>query len=243
MLIKNSKDFYVLDSFVRIKGLVHGFSTRKFGAMKSGSLKKIFALKLFTKVLNVKGEDVVGMNQVHSNNVVWVNRGDQNSIIDKTDGLLTKEPGIFLYATMADCLPIIFYDRKKKFLGIAHAGWRGLLLGIPGVLVDKMVEKGADLKNILVGIGPSIRACCYNISRERANLFIKKFPELVKEILIIKEDKIFLDLQKLAILQLLARGIKRENIDDGNICTTDTSLFYSYRKGDRDCLAAIVGRI
>ena len=41
------------------------------------------------------------------------------------DGLITNAPGVLLAVKVADCLPVIVADRKRKAVGIFHAGWRG----------------------------------------------------------------------------------------------------------------------
>ena len=238
------KDVYFLENFKNIPGLVHGISTKIFGGMKKGDRKTLTDFEVFADRLNIGAEDIVGMNQVHGRSVTWVGDREKGHILKRTDGLLSTKKNVFLCATAADCLPILFYDTQMGYFGAAHAGWKGLLLEIPVVMIKEFVKKGSDPSNIVVGIGPSIGVCCYEVDGERAVLFTKQFKDAGEEFVIERNGRTFLDLQKLAVWQLTQSGVQQKQIEVVNLCTADNNeLFYSYRKGDKDCFAAIIGRV
>jgi YfiH family protein len=184
----------------------------------------------FLKTLSITPDKTVRMHQVHSNTVAWVDSKDAGNVKENTDGLLTQEKNLFLCVVTADCIPLLFFDKKKEYSGVAHAGWKGIYSEIIKMLTRQMKSLGSNPSDIIVGIGPCIRSCCYAISEERAEQFKKKFaPEtgFLKQ----QDEKIFLDLPYLAKRQLDAAGIPEHNIEDTLLCTADdTKKCYSYRK-------------
>ena len=87
-------------------------------------------------------------------------------------------------------------------------------------------------EDIIFGLGPSIKACCFEVQEDVASLFRKRFGES----LIIKRDgKIFVDLSMACLMQLKKLGIPAENITLSKHCTyCNPELFYSYRRDKKD---------
>lgn len=240
-----NKDIYLLKSFSKIERLVHGFSTIAIGDIKKNDKNSLI---LLSQVLNISDGKLVGMNQVHGKNIGWVTHTNCGSILKETDGVFTKQKGLFLYGTFADCVPVLFYDKRRRIVGIAHVGWKGILLKIAKKAVLQMIKNGSRLSDIFIGIGPSIRVCCYNIDKERALLFKSKFPKIKDLIIQKRKGKFFLDLQTLLKFQLYSMGIKKSNIEDIGICTKESKDFYSNRRdhiegGDCKVFAAIIGKV
>src|SRR5258708_222832 len=121
------KGTYQFQNLLAYKTLLHGVSSKAFGSMKNIETLQIdrIALTMFAKTLGVTN-DVVCMKQIHSGTVSFVADTKQLRIAD-TDGLVTDKKNIPLAVLTADCLPILFYDPKKEAIGIAHAGYKGLL--------------------------------------------------------------------------------------------------------------------
>ena len=58
----------------------------------------------------------------------------------------------------------LFFDLKKKVIGVAHAGWKGTIRMVAQNTVKVLKEKFNCLPDdILVGFGPAIGPCCYEI--------------------------------------------------------------------------------
>jgi len=90
----------------------------------------------------------------------------------KADAIITRERGVTLALSFADCVPLVFYDPLQKVLGMAHAGWRSTARGIVAATVEAMSEQfGCKPHDIYVGIGPSIGPCCYEVSEQVQQLF------------------------------------------------------------------------
>jgi len=221
------------ENLSKFSNLTHGFSTRFFGDMRSSHHLYPQAIDKFTKTLEISQQQLVKMNQVHGNRVYLATKKDCGKVIPDTDGLISKEKDIFLGVITADCIPLLFYDPVNHLTAAVHAGWRGLFNEIIKVAVSDLFSKGSNAKDIIVGIGPCIKVCCYSIPKERADQFIEKFPNWEK--FISKRDyKLFFDLVSVANDQLQSLGISAENIEDGDYCTFDHEDVYSYRREGED---------
>ena len=123
---------------------------------------------------------------------------------------------------------MIFYDKKMGIVGIAHAGYKGILKGIIKNIVLSFKKLGSNTKNILVAIGPSINVCCYDVSIERVEMFENAYKGIKTHK--IRNGKYFLNLKNIALENLLAQGIRKNNIEISPICTKDNlNRFFSFR--------------
>ncbi len=200
---------YKFSKFKSNNKIASGISTKDFGSMKNED-NSINGknLEIFLKSLG-SGENVVRMRQIHSGNVEVVTN-NVKSPIENTDGLITDKKNVSLCVLTADCLPIVFYDIQKQVIGIAHGGRKGLQSGIIENIVEKFKNDfKSDSADIIAGVGPGIEKKCYEVDGE------------------------LIDIRKWANDLLLKEGIKRENIENLEICTKcDSEEFYSYRGGD-----------
>lgn len=201
--------------------------------------------KVLFESLNINFSSSVFCQQIHGNNVYVVDAGDAGKGsesyeggISETDALITNLPNICLALLVADCVPIIFYDKSQKVVGVAHAGWRGTMLNISGKTVQKMVsEFGTDPKDILVVIGPSIGQNCFEIGDE---VTTAAKENMLEKFLIYKNDKIYLDLWEANREQVVLSGIPPENIEISGICNHCSEDYFSFRR-DKDARRFITG--
>ena len=106
-----------------------------------------------------------------------------------------------------------------------HAGWRGIEKRIIPDTVNKMIQKGGSRMGIIAFIGPSIRQCCFEIGPEVS----KKFP--IDCLINGNRDRSFLDLQRVAINQLLSTQVLEKNILASEECTKcNPDKYFSYRR-------------
>ncbi len=227
-MIKNNVFYF--DSFLQFPNLTHAVSTRFFGSMKEHGVIKFPAINSFLTDIKMPNARIVLAEQIHGGVVEVLNEIPGKKIIPKADSLITAKKNIILGVLTADCLPVLFYDRNKKIIGASHAGFKGLSKLIIKHVIDQLKNLGSNPKDIVVCIGPGIGACCYTVSKDRIDMFKKKFP-LYNGWYREEKEQFFLDLKKIARLNLEKQGILSENIYDANICTYDHSrTYFSYRK-------------
>jgi YfiH family protein len=171
------------------------------------------------------------------------------------DGLVTNIPGVIVAVQAADCLPIILADRKRRAVGVFHAGWRGTVQRIVEKGVGEMRKCfGSDPRHLVAAIGPGVQGCCYEVGDEVRTRFDAQFAYAetlfreVKESDPVREKypllfltarapghselpvKLFLDLVEANRRQLLDAGVPAMNIDTTALCTAcHTDLLFSFR--------------
>ena len=198
--------------------------------------------KRFVQSLGFSINDIVTPNQIHGDKVFRVDdnyRGcgcaNYADSIPETDALITNTPELPLMLCFADCVPIFFVDVKNYAIGLAHGGWKGTLKKIAAKTLLRMQEEfGTQPKDCLIGIAPSIGACCYEVGGEVVDKCKEAFPKNHEELLIRLDDKVYLDLWQANVLALMEVGVPQENIDVASKCTCcESSWYFSYRAAQR----------
>jgi len=179
-----------------------------------------------SKKYNFDINKLISMNQVHGNNVEIV---DENSplIIDNCDGIITNQKGLTLMVMVADCIPILFFDKFKGVIAAVHAGRNSTFQKISEVTALKMKNKfGCEFENIEVVMGPSIQKCCYEVDEKLANIVKVNFGCEF-------EKNRYIDLQGINKKQLNDLGIR--NIINTNSCTKCSGVDYFSYRIDKNC--------
>lgn len=193
--------------------------------------------KIFAQSLGFELEDIVTPNQVHGDKIfhaeeIHRGRGSQSyaDSISETDALITNVKNLPLMLCFADCVPIMFVDTENFAVGIAHGGWKGTLNRIAAKTFLAMQNNfGTTAENCLVGIGPSIGACCYEVGANVVETCKKNFPNH-DELIINRDGKNFLDLWAANKIQLMEVGLPAQNIDVAGECTCcNSNWYFSYR--------------
>ncbi|MBI3020591.1 MAG: peptidoglycan editing factor PgeF [Candidatus Omnitrophica bacterium] len=167
----------------------------------------------------------VAAGQVHGGSVAMVGRyADTMGTVTGCDALLTPTPGVMLLARTADCLPIFFADPSRGIVGIAHAGWRGLVACLPARVVATFRHAYHSAVDTLhVAVGPAIRACCYEVGPE----LVEWFKPFVQD----RGGRRTCDLVGAARAQLAQCGVRPDRILDSQRCTAcETQHWYSLRR-------------
>lgn len=149
--------------------------------------------QLFFDSLGVGTLALAGLRQIHSSLVYRVRSESSGSLeynpsgcapahvesqsrLPSGDALLTDQPGILLSVQTADCLPILLVDPARRAVAAVHAGWRGLLQRIAEKTVGEMQRVfHSRPEELRAAIGPSIRACCYEVGQEVVEAFRGRF--------------------------------------------------------------------
>ena len=132
------------------------------------------------------------------------------------DAVITDIPRLPIGILTADCVPILIYDKQKKMVAAIHAGWKGAYKGIISKVINFMVKKGCEKKNIIAVIGPCIAQKNYNVKEDFKRKFLKK-DKRNKVFFKKRKNLIYFDLSKYVKLQL--KLMKITNLDTINIDT------------------------
>lgn len=259
------------ETLTRLPWLIHAFSTRTGGVSRvyGGNALNLGFTKddsrasvernreLFLKELGAVTRDktwpLITVRQIHSDLIHRVDRVPDHPL--PGDGLITDTPELVLAVLAADCIPVIIADKRRRAIGVFHAGWRGT--------VKRIIEKGigemrmhfaSDPRDLVAAIGPGVQQCCYEVGEEVRTQFEAQFAHGASLFREVKESdpvrekypllfltarapghselpvKLFLDLVEANRRQLLDAGVLAQNIDASAPCTAcHTDLLFSHR--------------
>ena len=162
------------------------------------------------------------------------------------DGLIGNKCNQNLWVYTADCMPILFADKRTRNVAALHCGRKGLENKIINNLVKIFDNLGTSRDDIIVAIGPSISKEHYLIDKRTLKEFYRKTENKKTTVDLTKTEKdhcfsnsnklkernlIQLDLKESAYRQLLSEHIPHTNIDISNLCTFKlTNEFNSWRR-------------
>lgn len=157
--------------------------------------------------------------QIHGNRVALVGDIGCSYPVEGVDGLFcggVADCCLGIY--VADCAAVWVYDTVSGARGLVHSGKQGTAQNIVGELLERMYKTlGVKASDCIAVISPCIRKPHYEV-------------DIAEEI----------------HKQLIAAGIKEENIVDSGLNTAeDLNTFYSYRmeKGSTGRMLALFGRV
>jgi copper oxidase (laccase) domain-containing protein len=105
--------------------------------------------------------------QVHGAQVAWHEGGTGWIQLDGVDGHATRQPGLLLTVTVADCIPVYLVAPERRGVALLHCGWRGTAGGILRTGVETLVEgSGCPPDSIVMHCGVGICGSCYEVGRE-----------------------------------------------------------------------------
>ena len=181
---------------------------------------------------------IVWMKQIHGKRVVEVGSSDKAELAD-TDACWTRERGIGLAVLTADCLPVVITSEIRDWLGIAHAGWRGLASGIIGELISCYSYSSSEL---VAWIGPSISKEKYEVGQEVWSIFDEQHSDsLLMDSSDSSPGKRFLNLVAVAESQLIEAGVVK--IYPSGLCSYSDVRFFSARRFQGSATKEFDGRL
>jgi len=171
-----------LRSLDRLTGVRHGFFIRQggvsagiYGSLNCGFGSDDEAANVAENRARIKGKlgaaELLTAYQIHSPDVITVERPWQPADSPKADAPVTDRPGVALGILTADCTPVLFADAEAGVIGAAHAGWKGALTGVLEATVAAMGKLGARAGRITAAVGPCIRQPSYEVGPE----FVERF--------------------------------------------------------------------
>jgi polyphenol oxidase len=175
----------------------------------------------------------VYLNQVHGAAVVRLVRTDAapDAPIRTGDASVTTEDGLACAVQVADCLPVLFAAPQGLAVGAAHAGWRGLALGVLEATL-RAVCAAADCEpgQVQTWLGACIGAQEFEVGPDVLEAFGVSVLGAGSARFVTKgPGKWRADLAGLARDRLCSCGVRM--IGGGSWCTvSDPSRFFSYRR-------------
>jgi YfiH family protein len=166
-------------------------------------------------------------------NPKWVNQTHSNICIDassifsliEADASYSNKPGVVCGILTADCLPVFVSNIQGTIVGIAHAGWRGIVGGVIESLLESIKCKGDDL---LVHLGPAISKSSYEVGEKVKSQYLSK-NETFERSFVKDNGSYYLDIYDAAKVVLEDFGVK--SISGGDSCTyNDSNEFFSFRR-------------
>ena len=234
-MIKSKK----LSKFQQIN---HGFFDKKGGKStgiykslncgigSSDSKKNVLNnLKVVCKKINCSSKNLILLNQIHSNKFYFINK---NYKFKKKklngDALITNVKKIALGVLVADCVPVLIYDKNLKIISAIHAGWKSVYKEIIKKVVKFLIKKGSNTKNLVAVIGPSISEKSYEVQKDFKDKFLKKDKQS-KFFFKIRKNKTYFGLNKYVYYHLKKLGIKNLEIIKKNTFDPKNNFFSARR--------------
>jgi YfiH family protein len=208
----------VLPGLAGVEGLAHGFTVR-------GSTLEIAAREAAGAPLSLHT-----LRQVHGRVVHLVDGCEDRSPSLEGDALITARPALGLAVFVADCVPILLCDPRTRGIAAVHAGWRGTAAGILEAAIEVLRSRlGARPADLLVGIGPAIGACCYEVGDEVVTALLQRDPGA--KACVREGGKRTVDLVAANRRQAIAAGVPAARIEAAGLCTRcRADLLESYRR-------------
>ena len=234
-MIKSKK----LSKFQQIN---HGFFDKKGGKStgiykslncgvgSSDSKKNVLNnLKIVCKKINCSSKNLILLNQIHSSKFYFINK---NYKFKKKklngDALITNVKKIALGVLVADCVPVLIYDKNLKIISAIHAGWKSVYKEIIKKVVKFFIKKGSNTKNLVAVIGPSISEKSYEVQKDFKGKFLKKDKQS-KFFFKIRKNKTYFGLNKYVYYHLKKLGIKNLEIIKKNTFDPKNNFFSARR--------------
>lgn len=188
--------------------------------------------------LGVDRAHLVRIHQVHGASVVVRREGDEPLPESRPDAdvIVSNDPSLALAVQIADCVPLLVADGATGAVAAAHAGWRGLAAGVPGVTVAALTrEFGGRPADLLVAIGPCISAAEYEVGEDvRARFIAARWSDAHLARWFHGGDRAghwHFDLWQAARDQLESAGVPAARIHLSALCTAShPGLLCSYRR-------------
>jgi len=123
----------------------------------------IYEISQFAALRKVMQLDaLVFLHQVHGSAGLVIDSLEQAKKIkcftEEGDFLVTNVKRVGIGIMTADCLPIVFFDKRNMAIGVAHAGWRSSVKQIASKTIDQMQKSfGTKIEDLKIFFGPSLQ--------------------------------------------------------------------------------------
>ena len=162
------------------------------------------------------------LTQVHGNKAVRAKA--KPSQPPEADASFSDKSGVVCAVMTADCLPVLFCNRKGDRVAASHAGWRGLAGGVLESTVQSLGNGG-----LMAWLGPAIGPKAFEVGAAVHQTFLERLGDCHEAFLQIDEHHWLADLYSLARMTLARVGVTE--VYGGGECTfSNPERFFSYRR-------------
>lgn len=235
--------FFKFSLLAKFPEIVHGISTRAYGNMKFGWIEDEIVRENrnhFFAEIQILPNQVIAPEIVHGTKIINVGGAEQGKILKGADGLITRQKGIFLLVTTADCLPIFVYDPIVGQVSVVHAGWRSVIGQIVTEIISKFKNFGSEPGNLIVGVGPGICQKHFVVKND----VLRQFKEFYPSATLVRNHDGYVDLRKAIVTDLKKEGIPATNMEISHNCPfCQNGIYGSFRKEGKNApaSAAVIG--
>ena len=223
--------FRQFDGLVAVETTRHGglsqapFSSLNLGRSSGDAPENVVENKRrLCEKLGIETAQLVTGHQTHGDQILTAKTAGD---FPDFDAKITASPNLFLTVTVADCTPILVFDKRTRAVAAIHAGWRGTTLEIVRKTLERMKnEFGTAAIDCFAYVGTCIGDCEFEVGEEVADQFSIDFKTWNTE-----RGKFFVDLKAANRAQLLAFGLPENQIEVSRFSTVENNDdFFSYRK-------------
>ena len=189
------------------------------------------------QLLDIDDRHLLMPHQVHLTEVVTIDADflrltadERQQRLEGVDAIMTDMSGVCVGVSTADCIPVLLYDAETHAACAIHAGWRGTVARIVEKAVKAMTATyGTNPSNLVAQIGPGISLDSFEVGDEVYDAFAQAGFNMqsISE----RREKWHINLPLCNKLQLMAMGVKPEQICMSDICTYKShDTFFSARR-------------
>lgn len=231
---------------------ITAFSTKRCGGVSSGNYSGFNITHycgddaenvatnraLLCAHLNISDRNLILPHQTHGTAMLCIDKtflaldtSSRTGQLHSVDAIYTREEGICIGVSTADCIPVLLYDQSSGTVAAIHAGWRGTVARIveKSILTMKATCSLNPATTCAI-IAPGISLDAFEVGDEVYDTFrAASFP--MESISRRYGERWHIDLPRANHLQLLSCGLCDENITHSGICThTLHKEFFSARR-------------
>jgi YfiH family protein len=173
-----------------------------------------------TRLTAQLGVPIAWMQQVHGVTVAVVD--DPRDPPPTADALVTTARGVALGVLVADCTPVLAADEAAGVVGVAHAGRKGLALGVVPALLAAMARVGAT--DIVARVGPSVCGRCYPVPADLQEDVARVVPGARS---LAHDGSPSLEIAAGVVDQLTSAGVTVDWLPE---CSAEEPALFSYRR-------------
>lgn len=191
----------------------------------------------FFGLLGVEPGQFASAHQVHGTDVLHVRQAGR---FEGYDALITREPSVLIGVTVADCVPILIYDRANQAVAAIHAGWRGTAGAIVSQTLRQMQQTfGTTPAHCFAYVGTCIDEVSFEVGPEVAQQFSADVKQIDP-----RTQKHCVNLKAANVNQLVRFGIPDGQIEVSPYSTVlhnDTYFSYRAEQGQTGRMLAVIG--